>query len=409
MRHCWKRAMAIWLVLAMVATLCFSCGGKAEVNTVITIGEMTDLSGPASPALYTLNYALKDVVSYYNEEGLIPGVTLKVVTWDTKYDPSRAKPGYDWIRGQGAKLIINVDPPTGVVLKSFADRDKVPVFSLSVVQAMLEPPGWVFSPSNTPSAGMKTLLKWLSENRWDYNTKGIPTVGCVGWSEPVTVGLAETMQEYCQAHPGQFQWAGGFVAPMGTLMWGGEVEKLKNCSFIAVPGYPMGEFIKVFQGRGYSTTFIDAGVAIAYVTFLVDQCGWPALDGLLSTCVSLYWNEPAHMVDTAKELLRRYRPKQAQEIMDAGVSYVGGFHNLIAAFQILQQAIEQVGAKNLDAQAVYDAAVKYKTAGPMWVGIPEWAFSETKRYLGDHVAVYEFNAKAKDVIRITDWLSLVEK
>ena len=409
MNNNWKKVIASVLVLALIATLSFGCAKKAEKGVVITIGELTDLTGPASPAIISLHYALEDMVRYYNEEGLIPGVKIDIVSWDTKYDPSRPIPGYDWVRGKGAKLIISVEPQAGVVLKPFADKDQFPVVNLSTNMAMLEPPGWVFTMSSPHYYMMKTLLKWISEEHW-AQAQGIPKVGIVGWDEPVIREQSRGMEDYCQEHQDQFEYVGVHITPFGTMTWTAEVEKLKDCDYICAMGFPMADFVNQFQGRGYSATFIDVGVASAYLGYFVEKCGWEALDGTLSANVSLYRDQSTPMVEQAKALLQEYRPGQAEDILDEGLSYTGGWHNLTAAFEILKKAIEEVGAENFDGQAFYDAAIGYKTTSPMWEGYPEgWGFTETKRYLVDDVTIYEFDAEAKDMVRIiSDWLPLVK-
>jgi len=408
MSHKGKIAIAFFMVLTLVATLCLSCAEEEEGGKVtITIGEMTDLTGPGSPAVLSGHYCLEDMVRYYNEEGLVPGVEFKLISWDTKFDPSREVPGYDWLRGRGADLVISVIPQSGIILKPFADKEKFPLVSLSTDPAMLESPGWLFSPSNTTAAMMKTLLKWISENHWDYS-KGVPKIGLYGWTEAATHQMEKAMEEYCQAHSDNFGWVDGFFAPMGTMTVGGEIEKLKDCNYVCVPGFPFAQFITEFRARGYEAAFIDAGVAGPYVGFFVDRCGWEVLDGLLTAQPTLWWNESTIMVNQAKEVLHRYRPEQAEEVMYAGNGYVGMWTELAATFEILQNAIAQVGAENFNNQAFYDAAVKYKTAGPLWEGHPEWGFTQTKRYLIDHIVVYEFSAEAEDLVQVSDdWLPLV--
>jgi len=410
MNRNWKKAVASLVVLALVAVLSFGCAEKAEEEVVvITIGELTDLTGPASPAIRSLHYCLEDMVRYYNEEGLIPGTELRIVSWDTKYDPSRAIPGYDWVRGKGAKLIISVEPPTGVVLKPFVDKDQFPVVNLSTNMAMLEPPGWIFTMSSPHYYMMKALLKWIAEEHWDQD-QGIAKVGIVGWEEVVIVDTSEGMEDYCQEHQDQFDYVGAFMTPFGTWTWTAEIEKLKDCDYICATGIMMADFINQFQGRGHSATFIDVGVASAYRGYFVEKSGWEALDGTLSANVSLYRDQSTTMVEQAKMILQRYHPGEVEDILDEGLSYTGGWHNLTAAFEILKQAVEEVGAENFDGQAFYDAAVEYRTTSPMWEGYPEgWGFTETKRYLVNDVTIYEFDADAEDMVRIIDdWLPLVE-
>ena len=66
-------------------------------DVVITIGNLTDVTGPASNALTVITMSLEDTAEYYNKQYLIPGVTFEVITYDGQYDPSRDIPGYEWL------------------------------------------------------------------------------------------------------------------------------------------------------------------------------------------------------------------------------------------------------------------------------------------------------------------------
>ena len=402
-----KRAICCLLVLLPLAALLSGCGGPSEQGVVIKIGEITDLTGPASPAIIPLHWGLQDIVRYYNDEGLIPGVKFSIVSWDDRYDPSRAVPGYDWVRGRGAKLIVCVPPPTAVALKSFADRDKFPICSLSTHEATLEPPGWVFCFSNSGYREMKTFLKWTHDVDWT-DPQRIPKIGLVGWDEPNIHDYDSALKEYASAHPDQIEYVGARITPFGQIGWTAEVAALKNCDYIDAVGFPMGAFIKEFQSRGYHARFFDMLTASSYRGFLVDQLGWEALDGVLAVNMSLMWNEPVPVVDFAKTLLHRYHSKgEADSAIYAGLAYVGGIQELVAFFQILETAIKAVGAEDFNPQAFYDAAVQYKTEGPLWECHPQWSFSETKRYLADHIAIYKFDASAKDLVWVDGWIPLV--
>ena len=61
-----------------------------------------------------------------------------------------------------------------------------------------------------------------------------------------------------------------------------------------------------------------------------------------------------------------------------------------------------------DGQAFYDTATKFRAAGPMWEGCPEWAFTETKRYLVDHAKIYEWSADEGGLGMFSDWLPVTK-
>lgn len=406
MKNNWKRGIACFLVLALVAVLCLGCGGdSSEGKVVITIGQITDLTGVSSPALVPINAVVQDIARYYNDEGLIPGVEIKIATYNQAGDQAKQIPGYEWVKERGASIIITVLPTTGEALKRFATDDKIPITSLSTTTPMIEPPGWLFAFSCPATPELHTTMKWVSENRWDYS-QGVPKIGSVAWSASIQMEVRQALKEYCQNHPDQYEWVGGFLVPMGTMTWSGEVEKLKECDFI-VPGpiaFEAAGFIKEFYDKGYTTTYVGSSSQLAVRGFLLDKCGWDAVDRMLCDGVSAWWNSAAPIVDLAKDILYRYRSGEAEDLIYAGSSYVGAFVQTYAIFEILKNAIEEVGIENFDSQAYYDAALKYKVT---WEGYPAWSFSETKRYLVDYVDMYEWQREADDLVRVSDWIPIV--
>ena len=404
MKYVWKRAIAFSLALFLLAGFFSGCGGGGGEGVVVVIGEVSDLTGPASPALSALHYGVTDMVTYYNEEGLIPGVKVKLVSYDDMANPARTIPGYEWVRERGAKVVISVLPSDGEILKPFAKEDKTPLVTLGTSIPLIEPPGWAFAPNCPGSYEIKTVLKWISENHWNYDTQGIPKIGFALWNEPGGIEIMKGLEEYTKEHPDKFDYVGSYLVPAGTFIFSGEIEKLKDCDYICLHATPTGYFIRQFKDRGYTTTFIGSSAQVAFLGFITDCCGWEAVDGMLSTSVCQWWDEPSPMVKMAKELLLTYRAGQADDLMHRGQGYIAGCQNMVSVLEILRNAIEKVGVEYFDGQAFYDAALKYKTSGPIWEGYPEWGYGESDRVLISDVQMYEWRAEVKDVVRISDWL-----
>jgi len=410
MKNSWKVGVACFLSLLLVAVFLLGCGGGGggEKGVTITIGELADFTGPGAPAEKTLAFITQDMARYYNDENLIPGVKVKVAAYDTQFDPARILLGYDWCKNRGAKVVITLEPSTADALKPFAERDKVVIAAMGANLGVFDPPGWVFGFSNPNPWAMKTLLQWVSENDW--KGQGVPKIGLAGWSIPDSVGSDEAIKEYVQNHPGQFDYVGAYLAPSGAMTFNIEAEKLKDCDYITSFGMPIGYFLKDFRAKGYKGKMIDPSGMGSYTRFFVDLVGWEGLDGSLTANQSMLWNESTPIVDLAKKLLQQYRSSEAEEIMGGGVQYVGPSHQIIAIFEVLQQAIEKVGAENLTGQAFFDAAIDYRTTSDIWEGYyPEWGFSQTKRYLIDDIVILEYNAEEQALIRITDWLPLIKE
>lgn len=108
------------------------------------------------------------------------------------------------------------------------------------------------------------------------------------------------MEEYCQDHPDEFEWVGGFIEPVLTYTWSGPVEALKDCDYL--------------------------------------------------------------VSNLANDLLSRYRAADKEETIREGSGYLGACHSMYAFFEILKNAVQETGAEGFDSQAFYNAAVEYTAA-----------------------------------------------
>jgi ABC-type branched-subunit amino acid transport system substrate-binding protein len=412
MKKSWIKGVVCFLVLALTALFYVGCGGGGGGGKVtITIGEITDLTGPASAAAIWSHMTAVDMVRYWNDENIISGVNLKLATWDERFDPSRDMPGYDWLRERGADVIYSLVANFCEALKPFAERDKTVICSSGATSPMIEPPGWVFAFSPTYAMDIKTLLKWLSENDWDYS-KGVPKLGLPGWNEPIEVDMNKAIEQYCQDYPGKFDYVGASLAPVGSMMWYGQVQEMKDCDYVVLASGVYGSFVEQFQGAGYTAKLVGPMAVAAFRGLLVDTLGWESLlDGMISTQVNPWWGEGDSypFIKLAEDILHRYHSdSEADEIIyRGGCSYLGTGQTLYAILEVVKAAVEKVGAENFDGQAYYNVALNYKLSGPVWKGYPQWGFSQTKRCWQDDEMIYRWSAEAKDLVRLSNFVPLV--
>ncbi|MBM4463314.1 MAG: ABC transporter substrate-binding protein [Chloroflexi bacterium] len=400
-----RMVVAFLLILVVLVPFsAFGCGGGNGDKVTITVGFLTDFTGPGGPAIAKLYPVIQDLVKYYNGEELIRDAKVQLITYDTRMDPARYVPGYDWLRERGAKVILTSVPGVADTAKPFAERDGIPIFSFLHSKAMMEPPGaeWVFSVTIPSGPEVKTLLNWVSENHWDY-TNGIPKIGFYDWNTSDGVDRKAAIDEYCQAHPGKFNLVGSFLTPSGAMNPVGEVEKLKNCDYIYTQSIQATYFIKIYRDSGYQAQLLGSATTFGFYEFYQTMLGWERLDGLIITMVVPFWEEENPAVTLIKEFIDRYRPGKSPEAM--GASYWGALTQTQAMFEILRQAVEEVGADNLTGRAVRDVAVTYSLD---YEGLPKYRFTETVRYLVQETAVFEFSAQTRGLIRLSEWLSFVQ-
>jgi hypothetical protein len=426
----WKVIMGCFMVLALLATFSFSCGGgKAEGKVTIVIGNMTDLTGVAAPALAPMTDALHDVVDEINA-GLAPGVQLpagvqlKVVDYNTAFDPTRFVPGYEWLKEQGAQVIVSVFNDCSETLKPLAAADKVAILGMATTIPMIDPPGWVFGFSAPTRWGIKLMLEWIAD-QWEadgkYETVGKPTIATVGWNDAWGTDNKEGAEEYCAAHPDEFDYVGSYMAPVGTLTWSGEVSKTLNVDYVqtAANGALMpATFWAQYKQAGGTGINFDTESLSAYKGYITEYCGWPAWDGKLNVQAWGWWNLPDKYpgewteVKYIKDVLYKYHSKaEADEFFNAGMGYLGGGAMQLFALQTVVAAInatvEETGsAENFDGQAYYDTAINYMAD---WAGAMR-GFTSDRRYAVDEMIVLRWDAAAEDLTMISDgWLSLVHE
>ena len=366
-------------------------------DVVITIGNLTDLTGPAAATLEMIDAALDDLVEYYNEEKLIPGVELKVISYDTSMDPSKYITGYQWLKERGADVYFTPMPGAVEILRPRIEEDGMVLFPVSATKEELIPPGNNFMPATVPEDNSYTLLKWIAENDWDSETNGPAKIGGSGWNDAHTDAILNGMQEYAEAHPDQYEWVGGYTTNF-SFVWGPEVEALKDCDYV-MPPIIMNNFVEAYRTAGYTATFI--GPMGGHTTFLGsihDAHMWEEIDGMIFTGIAAWWGDGTEVADFMEEILYRYRADEAEGIMRRGSGY-GAVDTTKQILQIIANAVEAVGPENFDSDVLYNSAISYSRTvdGEIWA-----SFSETKRASIDRLPIYKADGAAKDLFMVTD-------
>lgn len=376
-------------------------------ETTITIGVISDITGIAAQAYVLIDLAIADIARYYNEENIIPGIKLDVITYDGQFDPAKDIPAYEWLKERGADIIFSAIESSPIVLKPRVEKDEIVMFTGSAQKEGLEPPGWVFATAQPQEESFYTFLKWIAENDWDYQTKGPAKIGVTNWNVPLDVMIAGAIERYANEHPDQFEWVGGYFNDV-LFTWGPEVEALKECDYVVPPTVIMSNFAREYRQAGYTAKFIGYDAHLAYFGNVADANVWDQVDDALFYRGAKYWNEDGPIINMAKDLLHKYHPDQADSVIRDGIGYTA----LATAYQMLEiiaDMVETVGIQNFNSQALYEAAERYSLSLD---GIEDYAdFSPTKRTSLNYIAIYELDAEKEDVFRLEPdvWHRIIEK
>jgi len=407
MGHKWKLAVCCFVVLSVVATLCLGCAEEEEVEEgkVIVIGQVNDLSGPASSALRWVTVSVEDMVKHINEEDPIEGVTLKSIKYDCKYDPARDLIGYEWCKERGADIIVAPITGTAQALKPFAAEDEIPVFCSSPNLAVTDPPGWVFS--SIPLTGMatKSLLEWVAEQP-GYDQK--PKLATVSWADPAQLERVRGAEEYCEDNPDEYEYIASAIAPRGAMTWTGEIEKVKGADLIhvACSGPAAATFIGEFRAKGYTQKIISTYEMWAFQKLIEDKVGdMELLDGSWMVSPVGWWGDDATIWQETEDQFYTYWPDDAADVIAGwGTAYMNAWVNVILE-DILRQTVEEVGPENFTGQAFYDVATSWSKT---YQGFEPWTFADGKRYCIRDVKMYEYDADLGTVVPLTGWLPVIE-
>jgi len=365
-----------------------------EEELVITIGNLTDVTGPSSNAMSIIDMAFDDLVRHYNENNIIPSVKLKVIQYDGQMDPSKFIPGYEWLKEKGADLIYTAVPSVALTLEPLVNDDEIIMFAMAPDKAAIEPPGYVFCTGPLADHEVLTLLKWIAENDWDYQTNGPAKIGGASWDEPRGQAAINAMEQYAELHPDQFEFVGGYLTNF-SFTWGPEVEALKDCDYLYPPGI-MSSFVKEYRIAGHSAKLFGAGAHFAFLNMIDDAELWDEIDGMLVAAPNSYWNEEDEIINLTKQLLNENHPDEAEKIMRMGWTYTSMSSNY-AMLDIIARAIESSGPANFDTHALFETANSYTL---MVEGVPRFSYDETKRYPYNYFGIYEAQAAEEDLLRI---------
>ncbi len=391
-------------LLLILPSLVACGGGEDEASDItITIGNLTDQTGASATALEIINKALNDAVEYYNEQGLIPGgAHLKVISYDTAYEPSNDIPGYEWLKSRGADLIITNVPSAPINMKPRVERDQMVLFATAANYDTVYPPGHIFVPATLPEENAYTILGWIAQYDPDFPTGRPAKVGAAGWATSYNETLHEAMKEYIDEHPDKFEWMGSHTMEI-SFDWQTEVEALKDCDYLMLPVMPV-TFVKQYREAGYQGKFLASPAQAAFLGMITDGHLWDELDGTYFILPSGWWNDENEIIKLTKELLFEKHPDSAEEIMEDGASYIA-IDGIYQMLDIIADAVEAVGPENFDSQALYAAAQSYSQTVD---GVTRVSFSETKRSSIDRVGIYKASGADEDLFCVQDeWYPVI--
>lgn len=339
------------LLLAALPGL-VGCGGKKEVVTgTFTLGWLQDLTGRAGFAVKQVWDGVQDYVAKAEAENPIPGVKIKLISYDTKSDYGRVVPGYVWLRGQGATAISVATTDSALLWGRMADDQCVNLYMSNQPQTLSNE--WTYTEYGTSASMVESLLQWLREGGgWDYAAKGKPKIGVLTYAGVTYYqDFVDTLEGVVNQYPDKYNYLGAQKAPTTTTTWAAEVLRLKDADiiFCFLSGTPLASFVKEARDRGYTGQFmgpldafaaywglIKAAVPVAQLDGITSALGMPAMDDP---------NTP--IINEVKAYMQAHRSEADIKSYMGSTGYQTGYCLGMILVDVVTRAAAKVGAANV--------------------------------------------------------------
>jgi hypothetical protein len=426
MKDICKITTALLAILLIVIPLLVACDdddddGTTEITTKpteeatpaervkFTLGNISDITGPAAPSLEVVDFALDDLIEHFNENNLIPGLEVAVETYDSQYDPGKAIPGYEWLLERGADVIVTGLPPIVASIHPRATKDEVALLSIVVESSAIELPTWNFAFSGVPKSYIYTLMNWIQENDPDFPTDRPAKIGGVGMVGPYAQELQAAGEAFADAHSDQWDWVGGHLLGWETVTFGPEIEALMDADYVIPPstGFFAGSLMKEYISAGGQGKFLGTDAHNSYMAMIVESVGgWDAIDGMLFCVPNRWYNEESQVTDLMNQLLtNNHSASEAAAYKSAGSAYQGAFHMWWALLGLVKETAAQHGPDNVNSQTIYDTATSFTLEFELGGGGQRVTFSDEKRSAYDFFGIYRASGADQDLMRIgaDDW------
>ncbi|MCX5999050.1 MAG: ABC transporter substrate-binding protein [Chloroflexi bacterium] len=404
-----RRLILVILVLVVVAVPALvGCGGggTSTSNTEIRIGLETDLTGPANSSIQPVYAGMQDYLKEAEAANTIPGVTVKIITYDQRSDYSRIPAGYVWLKGQGVKAIMFPSPTDIDMMATKFATDDIVALGTTTLTSWLNNP-WCFGMASTMQTSSARCMKWIMDN-WDYTGKGRnPKVGFIGVVGSVpTQAHQEGVETYIAAHPGKFDYLGSAMVPSSTSTFAGEIAKFASCDWIFEYFYQttITTFVREARARGYKGNIMATSAAMPGYWNLV-RAAMSANPKDLYGCYHVHyepWCEDCAFATFWKSMISKYRSADYVATEGQSPSYATGIAWALWLVDVLKRAVATVGADKVDGAAIRVAAeaTNMEEVSQGWAN--DWVMSSSNHILCTADKMYMWDVAQSKWVRLSD-------
>jgi branched-chain amino acid transport system substrate-binding protein len=357
----------------------------------VKIGMIAPLTGPAAAPVQIGWRNVNDYLSYFEKVGvpgvtLPPGVTIELVWTDSGLDATRATSAYE--RMWDVVFFHLFTPVETHAVRSRLERDGIAAMVMVVDEAMMYPPGQLFTVYPTESESFAVMCDWIMEN---WQEERPPRVAIMGLDSPLGRALEVMGKAYAKD-------VGIEILPLEVVPYTAldmspyllrVAERRADYVHILSNWVTAVAILRDAERLGLADKMRFGGFENSQAIALLEL--GPVAEGYLSPRRFPWYKETPILFDIFGEYQGRI------DTEGDGAAMLVVVPVMIEAIRI---AIEEVGYENLDGRAVKEAMYSIKDFDPHDIGRPVTYTPEDHR---GRPVIRIYEVQGGEVVPVSDW------
>jgi branched-chain amino acid transport system substrate-binding protein len=383
--------MATGLAVALLLTSC--APGPTVEGKRVQVAAIWGMTGPAAASLQIQTASMQDYFRYFNEQEVIPGVSIDLTWADDVLQMPLLYSHYERFIERGMPLIF-MEEATGLVgLKDRFEKDKVVIVAPgSGYQDVAYPPGWRYGTTPTIAEQAAVVLEYFREN---WQEERAPRLVFIGMDSPWGYE-ARYATEYARSLG--FEVLPLEITPFVTLDATTHLIRLsgEGVDLVYIQALPMasGPILRDAERLGLLGQMKFAGHQSSMGERVIQMTG-AASEGYLMPRPFPWFDEAEIpgiklMLDTQM----KYHGKVTRE----GECFFS-WASAPVVCEAIKRAIENVGYENLDGTALKEAMDSIKDFDVY--GLATVTYKPDDHRGVTKVAIYQ--VRDEKIVRVTDW------
>jgi branched-chain amino acid transport system substrate-binding protein len=394
-----KRVGVAILAIALTALLLFTACAPSEgplpgARKVVEVGEIGSLTGPGSSADQNFLFGVLDYAKYFNEQEMIPGVTVEIPWRDSARNMERWLSAYEALKARGVHVMMSNETLGLEPFQARVERDQITMYSGNPIQEMVYPPRWYYFRSPTWAEQFAVLAEYLMEN-WQEERPpklAIITVDS-SFGRQVVRGADYAESLGFEILPLEF-------VPYVPIDSTTQLLRIREggADFVYIQWLQLGSgpIMRDAERLGLLDQIQFTGLEYSVGRQMIEMAGAAAEGYLVPNTLPSFADTD---VPGIQLMLDRWRQEHA-EPEPAGPEYIAGWVGTAITCEAVRRAVENVGYENLRGPAIKEAFDSIK--GFDVDGLVTITYNPPDDHRGyDKIAVYQ--VQGGQILRVTDW------